>query len=262
MQIDWITVVAQAVNFLVLVWILNRLLFRPVSQAMARRETAIRDRFAEAEAREAQAAEEAAGLAADRAALAASRAGVMAEAAAEAEALRHRLDHEARDAIERQRAAWAEQLARDQAGFLTELQRRVAGHVDQVARRVLTDFASAGMEAAMAETFATQLRALRGDARDALRAEAEATGGKMRLRSTFPLPPEIRDRLTAALRETVHDAAEVDFAADPDLICGLRLTVGGQTVQWSVDAYLDDLAEETAAYLEMGAGAPDLVAER
>ena len=40
MQIDWITVAAQIVNFLVLVWILQRLLYRPVTRAMARRKAA------------------------------------------------------------------------------------------------------------------------------------------------------------------------------------------------------------------------------
>ena len=38
MQLDWITVAAQIVNFLMLVALLRRFLYRPVLDAMARRE--------------------------------------------------------------------------------------------------------------------------------------------------------------------------------------------------------------------------------
>ena len=42
MQIDWITIVAQIVNFLVLVWLLNRVLYRPLSRALDERAAAVR----------------------------------------------------------------------------------------------------------------------------------------------------------------------------------------------------------------------------
>ena len=48
MQIDWLTVAAQIVNFLVLVWLLQRFLYRPITEAMARREDRIATRLAEA----------------------------------------------------------------------------------------------------------------------------------------------------------------------------------------------------------------------
>ena len=48
MQIDWLTVAAQIVNFLVLVWLLQRFLYRPITEAMARREERIESRLSEA----------------------------------------------------------------------------------------------------------------------------------------------------------------------------------------------------------------------
>ena len=41
MQIDWLTVAAQIVNFLVLVWLLQRFLYKPITNAMHRREERI-----------------------------------------------------------------------------------------------------------------------------------------------------------------------------------------------------------------------------
>ena len=37
MLIDWFTVVAQLINFLVLVWLLQRFLFKPVKAIVAKR---------------------------------------------------------------------------------------------------------------------------------------------------------------------------------------------------------------------------------
>lgn len=256
MQIDWITVAAQILNFLVLVWLLNRLLYGPVTRAMARREEAIRERFETAEARERAAVEEAGRLSAEREAEAEARAEKLAEAEEEAHELQHRLERAARDEIGARRAAWAEQLAKEQAGFVAEFRRRAAGHVERVARKALSDFAGAELENAMVGTFIEKLRGLKGEDLAALRAEAEGEEGRFTLMSAFDLPEDARQQLVGALREVVHDRAEVEFGRDPDLICGLRLRVRARTVQWSIDAYLDDLEEETAAWLDSGGGDP------
>jgi F-type H+-transporting ATPase subunit b len=52
MQIDWLTVIAQIVNFLILVWLLKRFLYHPVITAMDRREQRIAERLQLAEQRE------------------------------------------------------------------------------------------------------------------------------------------------------------------------------------------------------------------
>ncbi len=41
MLIDWFTVVAQAINFLILVWLLQRFLFKPILGAIDEREKGI-----------------------------------------------------------------------------------------------------------------------------------------------------------------------------------------------------------------------------
>lgn len=250
MQIDWITVVAQIANFLVLVWILQRLLYRPVVRAMDRRAAAIRARFDEAARREAEAAAETERLQAERQALAARRDEMLRETRAEAQALREQLETEAREAVAERRRNWEEQLDREQATFLAEVRREAATHVARLARRVLGDLASAPLEAAIADSFIDRLRGLKAETLDDLRAEAEASGGRVHVTSAFDLPEDLRARLLTAVRETLDPQAEISFARDPDLICGIRLRLRGKTLQWSVDAYLDELQQEISATLE------------
>jgi F-type H+-transporting ATPase subunit b len=49
MLIDWFTVFAQGVNFLVLIWLLKRFLYKPVLAAIAAREKSIIDQLKNAE---------------------------------------------------------------------------------------------------------------------------------------------------------------------------------------------------------------------
>jgi len=58
MLIDWFTVGAQVLNFVVLIWLLRRFLYQPVLNAIAAREKRIADQIADAAAKEAQAATE------------------------------------------------------------------------------------------------------------------------------------------------------------------------------------------------------------
>ena len=55
MELDWTTFWLEIVNFLVLVWLLKRFLYRPVADAVARRRAAIERSVSEARSRAEQA---------------------------------------------------------------------------------------------------------------------------------------------------------------------------------------------------------------
>ena len=58
MLIDWFTVGAQALNFLILVWLMKRFLYKPVLHAIDEREKRIAAELADAAAKKAEAAKE------------------------------------------------------------------------------------------------------------------------------------------------------------------------------------------------------------
>ena len=55
MLIDWFTVVAQVINFLILVWLLQRFLYKPIVNAMQTREERIASQLRDAEKQKAEA---------------------------------------------------------------------------------------------------------------------------------------------------------------------------------------------------------------
>ena len=55
MLIDWFTVGAQALNFIILVWLLKRFLYKPILNAVDAREKRIAAELADADAKKAEA---------------------------------------------------------------------------------------------------------------------------------------------------------------------------------------------------------------
>ena len=58
MLIDWFTVGAQALNFLILVWLMKRFLYKPILHAIDAREKRIATELADADAKKAEAQKE------------------------------------------------------------------------------------------------------------------------------------------------------------------------------------------------------------
>jgi F-type H+-transporting ATPase subunit b len=58
MKINWFTVIAQIINFFVLVWLLRRFLYKPVLKAIDERENKIASELKDAKAKETEAKKE------------------------------------------------------------------------------------------------------------------------------------------------------------------------------------------------------------
>ena len=96
MLINWFTVVAQAINFLILVWLLKRFLYKPILHAIDEREKGIATQLAQAEAKEAEAQKERDDFQHKNEAFDQERAALLKKATDEAKAERQRLLDEAR----------------------------------------------------------------------------------------------------------------------------------------------------------------------
>src|SRR5271168_605363 len=110
MLINWFTVFAQAINFLILVWLLKRFLYKPILHAIDEREKGIATQLAQAEARKAEAQKERDDFQHKNETFDQERAALMTKVADEAKAERQRLLDEARRASDTLRAKRQEAL--------------------------------------------------------------------------------------------------------------------------------------------------------
>lgn len=244
MLIDWFTVGAQLLNFLILVWLMKRFLYQPVLDAIAAREQKIADQLADAASTKASAHRQQAAFERKNQDFDEQRAALLRQARDDAQAERERLQHEAREAAEAASVQRAKALLADAQHLHAEIARHTQQQVFQISRRVLGDLAGAGLEQRACEVFIERLQALEGPALAtlgaALREGSEAEPAV--LRSAFELPAPQRAAIQAALDASFGQAIVLRFETAPELVSGIELRARGQKLAWSISGYLAELA--------------------
>ncbi|WP_372661069.1 F0F1 ATP synthase subunit B [Hydrogenophaga sp.] len=260
MLIDWFTVGAQALNFLVLIWLLRRFLYQPVLDAIDAREARIARQIADAETQMRQAQEQGEVFAQQHKAFEQARDALLQKATQEAQAERQRLLDQARAAAQalgaRQQAALRSETEQQQQA----LGERVQHEAFALARHALRDLAQVDLEARVTEVFLDRLRNMAEAARADMAAALQAPGAQAVLHSAFELNAGQRSAIQAALSKTFQwsgpdssAATPLRFATEPRLVGGIELVAGGQKLAWNMEQYLAAL-EQTAAALLVPAG--------
>lgn len=252
MLIDWFTVGAQALNFLILVWLLKRFLYRPILDAIDAREKRIAKELADADGKKTEAQKERDEFQKKNEDFAQQRAALMSKATDEANTERQRLLDEARKAADTLGAKRQEMLRNDAHNLSQAIRRRTQKEVFAIARKALMDLAKASLEERVSDVFASRLGEMDDKAKASLGEALKTASGPALVRSAFELPAEQRAAIQNALNKTFSSEIRVQFETDPDLISGIELTSNGQKVGWSIASYL--------ASLEKGVG--DLLKEK
>ena len=251
MQIDWLTVAAQIVNFLILVWLLQHFLYGPVTRAMDRREQRIAARLQEGEDMKKEAEAEARAIRDKRFELDAERDAIMAQANVKAEKYRRSLEHDARKEATEKKRQWQKQIDDERETFLRDLRERSMDHFYKLAQRALTDLSDSRVEEQMAEKFGLHLEKLDREKRHEIARECKSVGNVITIRSRLELSTEIRRHLTRVVHEHITDGVEVHYEQDPDALFGIELRAGGQRLVWGFESYFDGLEEAVRASISV-----------
>jgi F-type H+-transporting ATPase subunit b len=247
--IDWFTVAAQIINFLILVGLLKYFLYGRVIRAMDQREERIAARLSEAQQREQEADDERRHYQAQQAELARQQDDILAQARQAADSERRKLLDEAREEVEAVKSRWHEALEREKTTFLQDLRQRAGRQVYNITRQALADLATADLEHQIVEAFCRRLREQplekRRELTDILQQGAEAT-----ITSAFVLPEEAKQKIEDILEGYLKDGPALRYQTSPEVISGIELKAPGHKVAWSLDHYLADLEAETREVLE------------
>ena len=241
MLIDWFTIIAQAINFLILVWLMKRFLYKPILHAIDAREKRIATELADADAKKAEAQQERDEFQHKNEEFDQQRATLLSQATDEAQAERERLLDEARQAATALSSKRQEALRKEQQNLHQALSRRTQQEVFAIARKVLTDLAATSLEERLGEVFTRRLREMDGEAKAGLAEALKTTSEPALVRSACDLPAEQRAAIQNALNETFSADIHLRFQTAPDLIGGIELTTNGQKVAWSIADYLVSL---------------------
>ena len=230
MLADWFTIVAQALNFLILVWLMKRFLYKPILNAIDEREKRIATELANADAKKAEAQKEHDEFQHKNEEFDQQRAALLAKATGEAKTERQRLLDEARKAAVDLSSKRQEALRTEEQNLHQAIRRRTQQEVFAIARKALTDLATVSLEERLGEVFTRRLREMNGKSKAGLGEALKTASDPAVVRSAFDLPAEQRAAIQNALNETFSAEIRIRFETAPDLISGIELTTNGQKV--------------------------------
>lgn len=241
MQFDWTTFALEIINFLVLLWILKRLLYKPVLGMLDARQQRISNQVLQAE-----------------------------EMHQEAEKLKVQYEGRITDwqtEQENMRLNLAQELARERIKQLAELKQSLADEsVKERAREkallalqeeqlttqakdqayaattaMLKRLATQEMTASIARVFEQDLFNLPEKERQLLSDSIVkyTNDGHLEIASAHPLDAFTQKRITSALSKVIPQAQSFSFIEKPELIAGLRISIGAHLLQVNLE---DELA--------------------
>lgn len=244
MLIDWFTVGAQLLNFIILVWLMKRFLYQPVLDAIAAREQKIAAELADAAATKAKAHQQQDEFQKKNQDFDAQRIELLRQATDAAKAEGERLRVEAHQAAEAASVVRAKALLNDTQHLHAEIARHTQQQVFDISRRVLSDLADASLEQRACEVFIQRLQRVDGTALAALSTalKTSSVSEPALLRSAFELAAPQRSAIQAALDTMCGQAIALKVETAAELVGGIELSAQGQKLAWSIADYLNTLS--------------------
>ncbi|PZD70918.1 ATP synthase subunit b [Acaryochloris thomasi RCC1774] len=261
MLIDPLTTFAQIINFLILVALLKRFLYVPITRVMKQREHRIAMQLQEAAAKEEMAQQEAERYRQMQRDLEAQQAQFLAQAQLDADEHRQMLLQNAREDVDSIHATWTAAVECEKQVFLGALRQRAGQQVATTVRGVLRDLANTNLELQIVEAFIVHLSHLTVQEQETLEAALSTSNAQeLVIQSTFPISAVDQARVLEALyvqTTTLVGLGMGQFVIVPDLMCGIELKIPGYKLAWNLAHYLERLEENLARVLDSTALAED-----
>ena len=251
MELSWSTFVLEIINFLVLVWILKRFLYKPVMDVIARRRSEIEKTRAEA-----------AQLQADAQKLQQQYEGRVEEWNAERQQAREALNSELETERTRRIEALQGELEKKKEQAMVAEERRLRDELQRIeetamtqsaqfASRLLSTVAGAETETRLVQFLIGELANLPAERVQQLREHHGSTIDQVVVVSAFELGDEERSALEQAMTELIGEQHPVRFDQDPELIGGVRITIGAWVLGFN-------LADELKGLTQLAIEEPDV----
>ncbi len=245
MLIDWFTVGAQVVNFLILVVLLKKFLYGPILSAMDRREKRLADGAAEAEARVHEAGELEERYRKLLGEAEQERRVRIRQLQDEVEARRGELLAAAHEEVAGLRQAWIAGMRDERETFFSQLRSRVSEELLRVVRKSLGELTGVELEQLLVAVFCERLAELAPEQAERLVSVARQRG--VLVRGPTALSEELLRQLEQGVRRVLGSEVAMEYQPHRAMGPGVELVAGELKVSWGVDGYCDQLEEAVAA---------------
>lgn len=238
MLIDWFTVLAQIINFLILIYLLKRFLYGPIIKAMEKREKNMADALERAKNAEKEASQRSLELEKEKQSLMHSKERLLSEAQTEVNAWRESTLKASKEEIEALRKSWMDRLNAGQQDFLNTLKRRIVEQTMRISEKALNDLANERLEEQIIKVFLEKVSRKKNEFRQKDLKQA------ISVQSGLAIKEDQVQGIREHLSQLFPTTAPIEFHVSPDLGMGIQVMAGDWKVAWNLTEYLEDLEKK------------------
>jgi len=250
MIIDMFTVIAQIINFLILVLLLKKFLFNRIVGIIDEREEQIKEQIENAEQQQKEAEEEIKTQRKIREKMEENWDDNLAQMKKELQAKREKMMEEARQSVNEEEKNWRNSIIKQRDAFLKDLKKRSCQQVCQISRKVLADLANERLEKQLVESFLQQLEDAQGNNGQGFQLSDLDAKKEVEINTAFRLQKKEKEMITDKLKSLLQDEINIIFRESEDLICGIELKAEGKKISWSIESYLNSLEKNLQKLFE------------
>jgi F-type H+-transporting ATPase subunit b len=238
MAINWFTVIAQIFNFLILVWLLKRFLYKPILNAIAERENQITAKIKDAETKNTEAKKECDEFHKKNSDFDQQRNELWNKAIDEIKTKKQLLLEEAFNESEALREKLRKTLKDEQNNLSITIIRKIQDEVFSISRKALKELANDSLEQRMVNAFIHRLKNLNDEEKKQLFVAFSASKNPVTVRSTFELIQSQQEDIKKSINELLGNAIRFTFSTNQEMISGIELNANGYKLAWSISEYL------------------------
>lgn len=245
MEIDWFTVIAQIINFLILVWLLKQFLYKPILRAVDERESKIASQLEEAARIESEALQEKQFFIRKNEEFDRTHAAQLEEAKKQVEAQKIRLYEEAREETNALRIKLEESLRQQEEDLKETLKRKTKEEVFAIASKALSDLAEEELEEQIITVFIKKMTKLPDVDKIKFIKALQETDGIIRVRTAFDLSGNLKKKLERVLQKMAPVDIQFHYERDSDVVSGIVVETSNFQLAWNIESYLESLKMES-----------------
>lgn len=255
MPFDWFTVVAQSINFIVLLWLLKRFLYKPILNGLDAREKRLQNVLHDAKSKHSQAQALQQEYENKHQAIEQQRASILKATQDEADEMSKTLVKSAQKA--------ADDMLRKRLGAIQHelhtLQQQVLHrNVDEIyatAGKLLHDLAGVDLQQIMVNKFLDRMKSQTEEQNATLVSALQRSNNSITIRSAYALSDKEQNKISQVLTTLLGKKAPSDlklsFILVPQLVAGIELSISGWKMAWSINQHLQTLQQSVIDLLQL-----------
>ncbi len=247
MNISWFEIIAQIINFFIILFLLQKLLYKPILNVMAARQERIQKSQIEADEKMDEAEKLMNQYNKKMADIQKEKQDIMDGARKEAEEKKEALLENYRQEAESKRNAYLKEIDDEKERFIANLRKKLGSGAVAIASHIVSTVSSKDLDKEVFQRFVANLKDLGQEIPNMESLDEETID----IYSARELSDDEKKTVEDVLNKQIQHIQQIEYRIDPDLIVGYEMHLQTYTVHASVKNYLDEIEQDIIKNLEI-----------